>query len=317
MKTRRGLARRGLVSLCFAVAALFSGLTGISPAAGENACRTPQAALPVTRSIGGHLAVDAQINGEKVHLLVDTGAPFSALTPEAIEKLNLDVRLTPRNLVRMFYGGARMDKHAEVTDLQFSGAKAVAADFMQAPPNFLHKDVDGVIGMDVLKNFDAEFDFTANTIRLRDKGSCAADPQSWLHASDTVQFAYSPEDKQIRIPVTIDDKDIAGLIDTGMPNSRISMDSAKAVFGLSEDSKGMVKFGLDPRHVFYRYPFKSISIAQIKIDDPGISIDPFSRSATNAFQAILGLSVLNHFRMYIDAKNDMLYMRPATAHKAD
>lgn len=298
--------RRGILSLYVAASALF-----FVPAALADC--TPQASMPVSYATGRHLATTVRVNGTALKLIVDTGAPFSALTPEAIQKLGLESKPYPKNIVRMFYGGARMDRFVSVRTLTFQDAAPVTADFMVAPAGRLHKDVDGVIGMDVLEKFDAEFDFALETLKLHPPGSCATDPKSWLYAPDTASFGFSPTDRQIRIPVQIDGKDIAGLIDTGMPNSRISMDSAKTVFGLSENSEGMVKFGFNPLHTFYRYPFKTLTIGASKVNDPGISIDPFSRSGTNAFQAILGLNVLNHFRLYFDAKNDMLYMSPRPA----
>jgi tetratricopeptide (TPR) repeat protein len=141
------------------------------------------AAIPVTMR-GMRPTVHATLNGQDAVFLVDTGAFASVLTPAAAR----------RHRVRAFsrasedvegIGGAAPAQIARVENVQLGGAAFHDAAFLVAEG--IGRDVDGVIGRDILGQADAEYDFANGVMRLiRPKGCNGSDVLSYWTDRPTV-----------------------------------------------------------------------------------------------------------------------------------
>lgn len=110
----------------------------------------------------GHLIVKAVINGSaEVELMVDTGASFIVLTKGAGERLNIrdDPKSKP-NLVQLMMGdGRKVDAKfvlLETVQVEDSLARNVEAAIL--PEDSSDFQLDGVLGMSFLNNFNFSFD---------------------------------------------------------------------------------------------------------------------------------------------------------------
>jgi len=132
--------------------------------AGEGCAEAVQAQQPLTLPLeraGSLFFVEAKVNGRAALLLVDTGAERSILHDRT------------RNAVRGGYGTYQLQS-ADVTiqlgETFFAPRRVGLADLSALRRKYraaLDRDFDGVLGMDVLREFDAvTFDFKARALRL-------------------------------------------------------------------------------------------------------------------------------------------------------
>lgn len=105
--------------------------------------------------------------GHQVELLVDTGSAFTALTPEAADRVGLDrATFTGRQVVFTAGGTSVVVPTGRVPALRVGTAELrdIEIVLMRFPPG-VH--IDGLLGVNVLDRFRATFEFTKATLVLR------------------------------------------------------------------------------------------------------------------------------------------------------
>jgi predicted aspartyl protease len=120
----------------------------------------------------------------------------------------------------------------------------------------------------------------------------------------------------IRIPVTIDGKEINAVLDTGAPTSFITMRAARRYLGLDEKdpalkSRGTVSIN-GMAGTVYNYPFQSLSFGAIQVSHPQIHIVE-DRVWDNQTDLLLGIGILRQLHLYIAYKEGNMYITPALA----
>lgn len=116
----------------------------------------------------GLIYIQAEVNGKRATLLVDTGAVLTTFTLRVVPAINTDARLTV-NLAKGSVSAFRFpvgfilgDPHLQGQQCAFRRT-AVVGDF-----KFL--DADGLVGEDVLGLFKSvTFDFKTSTLILQDR----------------------------------------------------------------------------------------------------------------------------------------------------
>lgn len=167
----------------------------------------PLAQLSMSRS-GGLIVVPVQVEGKSCKFILDTGMTFSAV----------DRTLRPRDAGRSQEGSAMTP--AGLIDVQFNRApKVTIAGLPLRSPMVLvmdmgkfsravGQDIKGFVGMDFLKDYTVQFDWSAATIRLYGSGQAAT---AWGPAT-AIQLANG-------VPVCrgslVDDIDATFIVDTG------------------------------------------------------------------------------------------------------
>jgi tetratricopeptide (TPR) repeat protein/predicted aspartyl protease len=141
------------------------------------------AAIPVTMH-GMRPTMHVTLNGQDAVFLVDTGAFASVLTPAAARQYRVRVFSRASADVQGI-GGATSAQIARVERVQLGGAAFYDAAFLVA--DGLGRDLDGVIGRDLLGQADAEYDFANGVMRLiRPKGCNGSDVLSYWTDRPTV-----------------------------------------------------------------------------------------------------------------------------------
>ena len=127
---------------------------------------------------GYHLIIEGKINGNKVRLLVDTGASRSVFDHDRIkEALNLEsleLKETDKlstgissNAIKSHY---TKFKSLEFGELLIKDYKAVILEMSHVNKSYQELDlqpIDGVIGSDILKKYDAVIDYGLEVLVLR------------------------------------------------------------------------------------------------------------------------------------------------------
>ncbi|MBN9554639.1 MAG: hypothetical protein J0H61_08200, partial [Alphaproteobacteria bacterium] len=188
---------------------LFAILTAMSPPVHaqerpdwlENCKLEHLAEVPMTMK-SGHVTISASVNGKVVTLGIDTGGPFTSLTPATAHRV----------------GNVGHRDNLQIGNVKLDGTYT---GWMEAFPG-----VDGLIAPDILSKYDVEFDFGANIFGLFTPHSCANRVGNSTGTYTVIPFTLT-RDEHVRVPVTLDGQNMYAILDTGAPISALSMQDAR------------------------------------------------------------------------------------------
>ncbi len=296
-----GLVALGLVILGLAACA--------EPAAA--ACNLGKLAeLPVTMS-GLSPIVPAKINGADAHLIADSGAFFSLLTPGAAERFKLRVGPAPGWLTVKGVNGDAHVSATNVQDLTVLGVTLHKIDFLVGGPQ-LERSADGLLGENLLGVADVEFDLANGVIRIFKAQGC----QGAVLAYWDTGKPYSVMDIT---PSTLTQREIEGTayvngarvgvdFDTGSPMSILTLQGARRA-GVNPDGAGVeaagITGGLGRRSVqSWLAPVKSFKIGDEEIKNTRLRIGGIELQDADM---LLGADFFLSHRVYVARSQNKLY----------
>lgn len=221
-----GLTRARSVKLGLALATAFA----LAACAQPQFCEIEQRAdLPVRLS-GGLPVVDVLINDTPAVLLVDTGSSRTGLTQSGFDRLDVATASTTRAYVDGI-GGSFAHAPGIVSDLQLGllhhRQKMV---FVMPDMKIGGMPVDGILGQDILFDYDLDIDWAHRRLGLYRQRTCPDARPDWSFASRKLPRA-TPDRAVVPniIPVQINGQAFNGLLDTGASGFFIDHDQAIAV----------------------------------------------------------------------------------------
>jgi predicted aspartyl protease len=172
--------------------------------------------------------VQVAINGQAVQMLVDTGSQISMVTPEAVAALRL--ARDPRRGSRIqTLGGEAVSRNAILTTLEIAGLqysdRSVAVSALDGTKTDSGSPPAGVIGADLLHDFDLELDIQAQTLTLYRPDACAPSRPTWNEPYDRVSATVSGRN-QFLFPVVLSGHTVRAVFDTGSRGETVSRDAA-------------------------------------------------------------------------------------------
>lgn len=211
------------------------------------ACKLEELAeLPVTMA-GSRPLVAAKINGSDVQLLADSGAFFSMISPASAAEFKLRLREPPAHLrVVQGIGGSAAISVTTVKDFTLAGIPLKNVDFIVGGSD-PEGGIAGILGQNVFRIADVEYDLANGAIRLLRPRDCAsANPVYW----GTSEQAYSVMEINWATPLEphttgvayLNGAKIRVLFDTGAAASMLTMRAAERA-GIKPDSPGVVPGG--------------------------------------------------------------------------
>lgn len=266
------------------LASLVLLLLTVSPAHGG--C-TPLESFTLETDWYGGVTVPVNINGKPVRLLVDTGGVNSMLTATTVETLGL-VPQPIRNSRVTLYGGLQLTRF--VRTAAAAGGASGPSDFYVMPDNRIPYALSGTLAPDFLSRFDVEFDFKGAAMRLNAPGSCP-DGTGVPLVRDSAHHLI--------VPVVLDGKTVAAMLDTGASRSDMSLETARELFGadlkLEKANRDDAEAGL------FTHGFKNLSIGGVTVKEPDIVVvpDDISRRPKGSPRLILGMGVLRRLHLTI------------------
>ena len=292
-------------------------LAAVPVAAAEDDCRLHRvASVPMNVDDHGGVFVPMTIAGQDVNLLIDTAGLDSMLTADTVRSLGLPYNYLGGHTASLF-GGAVINRFADGHDIVFGGLKTPQMRFLIMPNRMLAPGLGGTLAPDVLRAYDADFDFANGTFNLFSQDHCRGKVVYWTQepvASVGFEF-YSIT--HVTLPVLLDGQKVTVEMDTGSTRSLFSLEVAERLFGFDLKSPDLKvsdrkAAGADS----YQYPFKTLVFGGITVANPDILLVPEAqaRMAHGSDHMILGMSVLRHLHIYIAYKERMLYLTGATAH---
>lgn len=294
------------------IAGAFAALLALSSAMAEDDCRlTLAASLPIDPSNIHRVIIPAEIDGKPLRLFIDTGSPFTGITPAAAQRLQADVHLITGELRPIFpYAGGQVTHFAKVKQFTLGGMTAPRAQFVIMPHE--ETDADGLLGADFLRQFDVEFDFANAKVNLFAPHPCNGKVVYWTQTETVsmIPFRAEQSDPHLRLDLVLDGKSVPAIIDTGAPRTSISDQAARDWFQIDENTPGVVKLG----HNTLRYRFKALELEGLTVQNPEIMIVHGVVIDRPNYQALVGLNTLRQLHLYVAYKEHKLYVTSATAH---
>ncbi|WAC71752.1 retroviral-like aspartic protease family protein [Roseateles sp. SL47] len=180
------------------------------------------------------------LNGTEVPVLVDSGAFFSMLTESTAAQLQLPLRNLPFSMSIEGYTGAIDAQLTRVEHVGLRGAEMKRVEFIVGG-NELGAGIMGILGRNILSVADTEYDLAHGVIRLALPSSDCAKANMAYWAGDApvivapLERARGSKDTAVRVEVNINGKATTALMDTGAPETALTLNAAKSA-GISKDS---------------------------------------------------------------------------------
>lgn len=302
-----------------AVAAIIAARA--TPAASANQCQLVKLAEWSIRPGHYRPVVDALLNGQKMGLLLDTGAAISLIHPFAVKRLRLTMEL--RRDVRMFgvggesrVGGVTVDEF-KIGDAKLQNWQAIVAGERPFGPG-----IEVLLGYDFFHQTDLEFDLANNAVRLFEARNCAgASLAYWTRNASEVEL--EPE-ATLQVQVAINGRSLTAQLDSGAEVSAVSTLTARHL-GKTPESPGVARgacaSGLGKTRVdSWIAAFESFAIGGETIRNPKIHFSEvwkharveetgshLPRRVLNEADMLLGADFLRAHRVFISHKYRKMY----------
>lgn len=225
---------------CWLNAASVVGLSLALAASASAACRLTEVAQMALTPLGKHFVVPATIDGVPRPMIVDTGSEVTLLTATAANDLGLKPDLDSAARPVVGVGQTTGDAHPNVVvpslgfgDLVFRDRSTAVAtmDSGGKPEN----DAVGLLGDDILSQFDVEFDFPGQTLTFYRAFGCYDTFLPWN--GDFTAVPFSHRRAKIAIDVVLNNERTHAIVDTGNNLSFVSR-SASALWGVPASEIG-------------------------------------------------------------------------------
>lgn len=284
-------------------------------------CSSEQlASLDMMTMANGEFMLPVSLNGRTLPLVFDTGSIKSALTYEAASELKL--KREPATRLSFLLNNIPILQEARIDDMKLGPiAPAGGWRVLLVPDAVLPSTVYGLIGPDFLQSNDFELDFLHGKMNVYRQSGCAGQVVSWTHDSPVAIPILPQTDTHIIVNALLDGKNVKVGLDTGSPNSVMSLDAARAMFGFDEQDPRLKKIGVvrinngNPGSV-YQFPFGALTFDALTMPNPQIVLIPqknFAAGHTVDADIVLGMSALRQLHIYIDNKDHKVYLTDAEA----
>ncbi|AOX16349.1 retropepsin-like aspartic protease [Kozakia baliensis] len=269
--------------------------------------------LQVLNSRGSPI-VKASVNGHPVAFIVDSGAQFSSIWPNQVDKLGL---VSQFRQVRMHgVGGETMGDIVIADKLGLGSATASDVPFIAVGNLFDGHAIDGLpvvglFGADFLSSYDVIFDLPEHRINIYDIHGCKKQLPEWRGNFSKIKVEHWWRDStKIVLHLKLNGHPIEAFLDSGAFRTLISRDDALEAgvrkSDLKQDRQGL-GFGIDDEKTarfFHR--FDSLELGSFRFNHPVLSVAETDNS-------LLGAEFLRHYQVWIPQRGDWIYAKPASA----
>ena len=323
------------------LAALLISTANTAPAAAGAACNplSLMTAIDLKPSAGVPI-ITAMIGDKPVALLVDTGGSMSSLTKRAVRELNLltgeyinrDGTITTLKDV----AGRTEALQTRLPSITLGRLRQEGVWFMVLPGEDTGgPDLEvfgGILGSEMLRNVDVDFDFAANKVNLFSPDHCAGNVVYWQTANvpvAVVPFTLSSTG-HIIFRMELDGRRVNTMLDTGFSTTTLNLETARRVFRIDVNAPDVEKIGeLTGGYTAdrYRRQFKTLTVDGVTINNPMVNMLPDMMGGVNPGtprtgslirdervglpDMILGMSTMRQMHVYIAYKERKLYITAA------
>jgi predicted aspartyl protease len=327
-----GMAMRSSARSLLSVAVVFLSLAGFGEARAAD-CKP----LRIINSVkmesvdnGNRFLVPVTINGSPQKLILDTGGVTTSLSRNAVKTLNLEEEFSGIQLNDLYGHEATGQVIVKSFDMGVAHAGKLKLKVAPMPDLEVRTGANGLLSTDLFLAYDIDMDFGAGRLNYFSSDHCEGKVAYWPERPVAI-IPVILGNGHIIISVKLDDRFVNAIIDTGAPNSVLTLQAAKDVFGLVPDSAELKLSETskdDPLLKSYTHKFGTLVFGDITVTNPKIEIltnrsgieaekssfrgvlaDPLNRNGTQ--QLIIGMDVLKHLHFYVAYGERKLYVSPA------
>lgn len=282
-------------------------LASCSTQSRTNCLLVKNADLPVTFNHNHLPVVDVSIDGRILHMVVDTGSDESLITRAGAKTIGASYVYA--GWARAYGANGEVNSNSvEIPNLKLDGLTVTNAVFFATDlfsSNGSEPDhIDGLIGQNILKDFNVALDFPNNRIALFQRDGCNTNPP-WPGQFATEHFQGGTS--YIEVPFFLDGKPLTGLLDTGAAELTFRQTALadagikpEAIIGVSETVGIGARTG---KAIAER--FKSVTIGGEVFHKPVLYVSKLSALDAGA---LIGENYLRWHRVYIDYDTDTVWL---------
>ena len=255
-------------------------------------CALQQVAQLPVRLTGGRLLIDAEVDGQPVKVILDTGAERSLMFADAARRLKLPTSEIGGGIRMYGVGGEFIPRQAYLDQLTLAGAELKGVSFWIAGQD----GAEGaalLLGQDVLTHWDVEYDLAHTAVRLLHPVDCHGDEVvywSQSYAKAAMQRSMD-QDAKIEVGVRLNGALVSAFMDTGATTIVTPGAALRAGAQLSSTATKDEAFGLGPVRSVVRFGvFKSVDVGGEVIRNPRLAVaDIFAAAVHDETGSILGV----------------------------
>jgi tetratricopeptide (TPR) repeat protein/predicted aspartyl protease len=296
----------------FAVAALLSALSVSPVLAFANGCKIGKIAELAVTMNGMRPMVTAKINGADAQFIADSGAFFSTIAPASAAEYKLRTQPAPFHLVLQGVGGSAEASITTVKEFTLVGVPIHNVQFVVGGSQPGGEAV-GLLGQNVLRLADVEYDLSNGAIRLLKPDGCGKAVMAYWAKADRVfsvidiawATALSPHTTAI---ASLNGAKIRIMFDTGAATSVLSLRAAERA-GVKTTSAGVVEadrsHGIGSHTVrTWIAPFESFKIGDEEIRHTKLRIGEIGNMDADM---LVGADFFLSHRIYVASSQRKLY----------
>ena len=268
------------------------GVAATGDSAEAASCKLAQVATWPLRLVRNHLLVDGEINGQKIGVMLDTGAMKTIVFRSLAIRLGLTRKATGAQLFGI--GGRSAVEVALVDEFKIGQAERKQLWMLVAGEQDVGDDGSVLLGEDFFQAFDVEFDLAHNAVRLFQAHECDGKSLAyWTNAASEVALDEIDANRpQIIVPIEVNGRALSALLDSGAHLSLLERTGAARV-GVTPETPGVVAggriTGLGKNAVdAWIGPIKSFAIGNETIEDTQIR---FSDTLKESKYTVTGSSI--------------------------
>jgi hypothetical protein len=189
--------------------------------------------------------VTVQLNGMEAHLMLDTGASFSILSPGTAKRMGLGV--TPATITLIGVGGEIRPGVTNIKDFTVGTQTVHHMEMLVYGDQFSSGEIDGILGQNLMRAGDIEFDLAHGVAHLFKDTGCQDSNLAYWHGSDPVSVLrlehLDMQQPNVIADVYVNERRIQAVFDTGAGFSTLSLEAAGRV-GITPRSPGVTPGGI-------------------------------------------------------------------------
>jgi predicted aspartyl protease len=277
----------------------------------------PQAAVPV-EAAGSVPTVSVILDGKPATLILDSGAERTALTLDALKRLN--IRFDFAHQATAHGIGAEMTTvTARIRSFEIGGM-VLRDRLVPVVPISLPKlpggQPDGLLGADILSGYDVDLDLPHAMMTLYRARPCPDSKPPWNAAYIT--FRGRLHRNRLLIPIELDGQQLAAVLDTGASAGVTIGEAAALRIGVTEEALGQDPMlsvaGVARDKVgIHLHRFALVKVGPDIVRNPVLPVAPLPDSA---FGALIGASYLKARHVWLSYPTAQVFVLSITARPA-
>lgn len=281
-------------------------------------------ALNLDVAENGRFLVPVKVNTNPAFMYLEIGNSFSELSQQAVSQFKLlETEIEKGADIRI--GGQRVQQYAD-TDLTLGELAYRQERFLVDPRaetsgKYVRPEVIGVLGMDVLWKMDLELDLAHHKLGLYERSNCSNQIISEAGPYNVVPLQRDAFGN-IFFSMELDGRKLEALLTTGSPETTLSTDVTKRVYGFDKDSNGIESVTDGSGHKTAQYRAMKLTARGLTLTDEKVRlIDPPNSTCHLArkgdvigytgclyrYPLRLGSDVLSRLHVYIATQDNLMY----------